>query len=776
MDNNPADVLSPLHSDPPDAGTNNPLSQSPLSRPASRLPDQSTASHKPAQSPSEKNLFEKDNRVFYTDHESGEMHDAQVVDKVDNDHMHPYYKISVNKNGEQVEEEVHHSNLSKTHPTVDKVLSVLNLRVETDQFLKENYPTLKEFETFLNLSFEAVKAFHKENGELKEPRFTRSDREELIILARFAKEKKKQDNGKVTWVRKWFATERKRQDDGTVNWEQFNEENFNYLREQAPKEDLFKILKELGIDNDKVVNTLKVKSVQTPAHFVQKPKSWYSKLEVDQDTVENEQQSKQLLLNGTEKFAIEKFKQWYTFHSIGYLPSDWVVSFRNGDMHPKERDLRKVLRVVGVNVDAIDALKMNDIKDIATLNRASKDWRTGIRRGSSSMTDRLHGMRDGDGEQDSRSNAWQRMGLNINDASDIINFRHWYNFYVAGKLNMKGWADEFNSAQYDNFILRYQPGDNFRMPFWWKFWQPDSLKFPQERYDYYDMLQEAAESGDVTDKQRYHLMKYLEKREKLSLIDEITSNHYEGLGDSTLQEEMLHKMLHRDEQKADEKDKGDLLFGQQFFQFFFSASLVLMLLCFWLGTTTYFMIQFLKERGSLAEGKEFEERPGFDYVTFIHNVLFGLVSAVVIQELGEESTETSLYYRFLPTYREQRKRRKEYQILNLEISRDCKSRVMHFGGNILQFVLSYFMFIILWSTRAYIFCWIFLGGASLAFAAIAGMDTSSPLYITGQTWLGIAVTIGYTYFGLSGKIVPDANDKIGQGDSHTDDVQGITDG
>jgi len=86
------------------------------------------------------------------------------------------------------------------------------------------------------------------------------------------------------------------------------------------------------------------------------------------------------------------------------------------------------------------------------------------------------------------------------------------------------------------------------------------------------------------------------------------------------------------------------------------------------------------------------------------------------------------------------------------------------------------MSVILWSTRLYIIFWICLGAASLAFGAIAGVDTSNPLYTTGQTWLGIAVTIGYTYFGLSGKNAPDANDKIGQGDSHTDDVLGTHDG
>jgi hypothetical protein len=254
---------------------------------------------------------------------------------------------------------------------------------------------MKEFENFLNLSFEAVKAFHKINGELKEPRFTRSDREEFIIL------------------RRWLAEERKNQDNGTVNWKHFNEENFYVLREQAPKKDLCKVLKELGINNEKVMNTLKAKSIQSPAHFVQKSKSWYNKLEEEPDTEENGQQSNKLLLNGSEKVAIEKFKQWYLFHSIGYLPSDWIVSFRNDDVHPKERDLRKVLRVIGVNADAIEALKMNDIKDIPTLNRTSKDWRTENRRGLSSIAVKIPWI---GGEQVSRSNEWKDMGLTRNDA------------------------------------------------------------------------------------------------------------------------------------------------------------------------------------------------------------------------------------------------------------------------------------------------------------------------------------------------------------------------
>ncbi len=94
------------------------------------------------------------------------------------------------------------------------------------------------------------------------------------------------------------------------------------------------------------------------------------------------------------------------------------------------------------------------------------------------------------------------------------------------------------------------------------------------------------------------------------------------------------------------------------------------------------------------------------------------------------------------------------------------------------------MAVVLWSTRLYIIFWIILGASSLAFGIIKDLDPSNTwvfcnectyawfsqlliqcistyssdfsLYTTGQTWLGIAVTIGYAYFGLSGKNTPKA--------------------
>eukprot|EP00984_Skeletonema_dohrnii_P023495 scaffold12588_cov74-Skeletonema_dohrnii-CCMP3373.AAC.1 len=113
-------------------------------------------------------------RVFYM---TGEV--ARIAETDDTDDVHTYYTIELNGT---LLYDVHRTDLSTVHPTVNKVLDVLNLHDETDQFLKKNYPTLKEFENFLNLSSEAVKTFHKINGELKEPRFKKSDREEFIIL------------------------------------------------------------------------------------------------------------------------------------------------------------------------------------------------------------------------------------------------------------------------------------------------------------------------------------------------------------------------------------------------------------------------------------------------------------------------------------------------------------------------------------------------------------------------------------------------------------------
>merc|ERR1711865_177220 len=44
--------------------------------------------------------------------------------------------------------------------------------------------------------------------------------------------------------------------------------------------------------------------------------------------------------------------------------------------------------------------------------------------------------------------------------------------------------------------------------------------------------------------------------------------------------------------------------------------------------------------------------------------------------------------------------------------------------------------------------WIFVGCSCLLCGAIWGSEYSGPLYVTGQAWLGIAITTVYLFFGL----------------------------
>jgi len=62
--------------------------------------------------------------------------------------------------------------------------------------------------------------------------------------------------------------------------------------------------------------------------------------------------------------------------------------------------------------------------------------------------------------------------------------------------------------------------------------------------------------------------------------------------------------------------------------------------------------------------------------------------------------------------------------------------------------------LILSSTRNYILYWIVGGAVSLSYGEGKNLASTNPLYTTGQTWAGVAVTIGYSYFGLSDKNSP----------------------
>ena len=436
-------------------------------------------------------------------------------------------------------------------PIVKKILRILNLSEETNQYLKKTYPTIKKLlDFFLHTTdeFKAMKKPNGRNGLIKEPLFKASDVEAFIIFCR------------------WTEKEETEEKNGDVDWGKFTKRSFNQFRKDAPKTHLDEIFDELCIDEE-VKNTLKGK-VQTPSQLFQKAESLYK----------NNKK-----VGGGDLGTIKKFKDWYSFHSIGYLPSDWIISFRAfKNHHPKELELRKVLSQVGLQHDAIRALNMNDVKDVSALIERTENWKTVNKyKGGGTKTPAQ--------AQENDWKEWEKMGLTRSDAIDIINFRHWYTFCVERKADMKDWAKRFSSTNFRNFIQRYGSGDNFKKPSKWKTSNVGKLKLSQEEVDFDDMLQKAAEAGSVTEEQRYHLLQHIKKREKIDLITEIVNEREEGTGETSQKEDKLGKMLQRDLEEDDEEGKEDLLFYQRFCQFFFSALLVLVLLGAWTMTTIYLM-------------------------------------------------------------------------------------------------------------------------------------------------------------------------------------------
>jgi hypothetical protein len=77
------------------------------------------------------------------------------------------------------------------------------------------------------------------------------------------------------------------------------------------------------------------------------------------------------------------------------------------------------------------------------------------------------------------------------------------------------------------------------------------------------------------------------------------------------------------------------------------------------------------------------------------------------------------------------------------------------------------MKVVLFSAHFYTYFWIVTGFSTLVYAVSLDLidedlEPSNPLYTSGQTWAGVAVTIAYSHFGLSGKGEPqnDAKDAI----------------
>ena len=414
-------------------------------------------------------------------------------------------------------------------PTVDKVIRIIGLLPATKVYLKKEYPAQQQFEEFLQLSSEEVRtttmAEEGEKVDREEDGGGTYNRGKKGLRERF----NQADRAKLILLRRW--TENNRAYGQNVKWEDLNRESFDiFVREEVPAAIHFEVLKELNLS--KKAKVIKDNGVHTPESLVEKSKYWYEH---------------EIELCSTDMDEIEKFKKWYKYQLDDYLPSDWIMAFRNGRKRMKVFEWRKVLKAIGLDDDMVQTLEINDICDFASLIYTSDKWR--ITKPTSK--------KNGGDVSNSDWNEWQCFGLKESDARNIVNFRRWHKFYVAGEKNKNNWAIEFNTAHYERFVQRYvdpSKPDEFKTPGWWAS-KNDSLKLSQENHDYFDILHQAVEAGSVTEEQRYQLRQhYKGRREKMELIQEIN----EGAGDSSFQEERLGKIFEEEAANDHEKSALDL--------------------------------------------------------------------------------------------------------------------------------------------------------------------------------------------------------------------------
>ena len=200
----------------------------------------------------------------------------------------------------------------------------------------------------------------------------------------------------------------------------------------------------------------------------------------------------------------------------------------------------------------------------------------------------------------------------------------------------------------------------------------------------------------------------------------------ENGNEDTALEKKLGTILDKEAYDEEETTGKDLMESKEFLKYLFGAVLVIALLGIWVYTTVYFCIETLTLDCNVSLDDHTDEEATAAYVemmgrceeafgqyaTFIHNIAFGLVTTVVVQQLGNGSDgATSLYNRFLPIYQRQVKKANEMRYEHGVVS-----------WNILNLAYNYmnqvFMWVILLSTRVYVLSWIVLGAFSLIFGFV----------------------------------------------------------
>jgi len=145
-------------------------------------------------------------------------------------------------------------------------------------------------------------------------------------------------------------------------------------------------------------------------------------------------------------------------------------------------------------------------------------------------------------------------------------------------------------------------------------------------------------------------------------------------------------------------------------------------------------------------------------IVTLHNLTFGLVSAVVVSQIG--------------SHQQQQQSQQKNRSINKLTNQLLHATESTPGSCIVSRLVYNF---ITWTPRIYVVTWIFTGCACLICGSIWGSEYSGPLYVTGQAWLGIAITTVYLFFGLQ-ETAKENNETKKEKDSvvdeHNDDDNG----
>ena len=267
-----------------------------------------------------------------------------------------------------------------------------------------------------------------------------------------------------------------------------------------------------------------------------------------------------------------------------------------------------------------------------------------------------------------------------------------------------------------------------------------------------------------------HLQKHLKEKELMEMIEKLQKQS----GDiSDEDQNKLRTLLqrHETETKLANKQIKDLGQEKVWYRYVAGVILAFALLVLWVGTTVFFLYNIFDSKcnglkpidkginATEIEKHEICEELFASSLGTVHNITFGLITAVVISQIGETSEDSGLYKSFEPVRNQQKDK---FRAISLEGSHHER---MWYSCE--AFLSSIFELLIIYSTRFYIILWIVVGFVCLICGAYLSEFRSGPIYTTGQTWLGISITMTYTYFGINKK-----SDDDKKTDKKTDDNAG----